>query len=56
MSFWVAATPEIEELPEGCRRGGNHNAYFGGMRMWEDTNVSIERGLSIYPERFRISG
>src|SRR5687768_16732662 len=21
---------EIEELPEGCRRGGNHNAYFGG--------------------------
>ena len=27
---------EIEELPEGCRRGGNHNAYFGGLRMWED--------------------
>ena len=20
----------------GCRRGGNHNAYFGGLRMWED--------------------
>jgi predicted NBD/HSP70 family sugar kinase len=28
---------EIEELPPGCRRGGNHNAYFGGLRMWEDT-------------------
>jgi predicted NBD/HSP70 family sugar kinase len=27
---------EIKELPEGCRRGGNHNAYFGGLRMWED--------------------
>jgi polyphosphate glucokinase len=29
-------TKEIDELPEGCRRGGNHNAYFGGLRMWED--------------------
>jgi len=29
-------TKEIEELPPGCRRGGNHNAYFGGIRMWED--------------------
>jgi polyphosphate glucokinase len=27
---------EITELPSGCRRGGNHNAYFGGLRMWED--------------------
>jgi polyphosphate glucokinase len=27
---------EVKELPEGCRRGGNHNAYFGGLRMWED--------------------
>jgi predicted NBD/HSP70 family sugar kinase len=27
---------KIEALPEGCRRGGNHNAYFGGLRMWED--------------------
>jgi predicted NBD/HSP70 family sugar kinase len=27
---------ELEELPPGCRRGGNHNAYFGGLRMWED--------------------
>jgi polyphosphate glucokinase len=27
---------KLEELPEGCRRGGNHNAYFGGLRMWED--------------------
>ena len=29
-------TKKLEELPEGCRRGGNHNAYFGGLRMWED--------------------
>ena len=27
---------KLEELPEGCRRGSNHNAYFGGLRMWED--------------------
>lgn len=27
---------KLEELPEGCRRGGNHNAYYGGLRMWED--------------------
>jgi polyphosphate glucokinase len=30
---------KIEELPEGCRRGGNHNAYFGGLRMWEDVKA-----------------
>ena len=30
---------KIEELPEGCRRGGNHNAYFGGLRMWEDVKT-----------------
>jgi predicted NBD/HSP70 family sugar kinase len=27
---------ELAELPPGARRGGNHNAYFGGLRMWED--------------------
>jgi polyphosphate glucokinase len=32
-------TKKIEELPEGCRRGGNHNAYFGGLRMWEDVKA-----------------
>lgn len=26
----------MKELPSGCRRGGNHNAYFGGLRMWDD--------------------
>lgn len=30
---------EIEEMPPGCRRGGNHNAYFGGLRMWEDAKM-----------------
>jgi polyphosphate glucokinase len=32
-------TKKLEELPEGCRRGGNHNAYFGGLRMWEDVKA-----------------
>lgn len=27
---------KMDKMPEGCRRGGNHNAYFGGLRMWED--------------------
>ncbi|HLJ09720.1 MAG TPA: hypothetical protein VKU82_00955 [Planctomycetaceae bacterium] len=27
---------ELDDLPEGFRRGGNHNAYFGGLRMWDD--------------------
>jgi predicted NBD/HSP70 family sugar kinase len=31
---------KLDELPEGCRRGGNHNAYFGGLRMWEDVKPS----------------
>jgi polyphosphate glucokinase len=26
----------LEEMPEGCRRGGNEHAYFGGLRLWED--------------------
>lgn len=27
---------KVATLPEGCRRGGNQNAYFGGLRLWED--------------------
>lgn len=27
---------KIEELPEGCRRGGNERAFLGGVRMWDD--------------------
>ncbi|MCC7420818.1 MAG: ROK family protein [Planctomycetaceae bacterium] len=27
---------KLENLPGFCRRGGNQNAYFGGLRMWED--------------------
>ena len=27
---------KLGDLPDGFRRGGNHNAYFGGLRMWED--------------------
>jgi predicted NBD/HSP70 family sugar kinase len=30
---------KVEVLPDGCRRGGNHNAYFGGLRMWEDVKT-----------------
>jgi len=27
---------KLSKVPDQCRRGGNHNAYFGGLRMWED--------------------
>ncbi|MBI2824462.1 MAG: ROK family protein [Planctomycetia bacterium] len=30
----------LKELPEGCRRGGNHNAYFGGLKIWEPERVN----------------
>jgi polyphosphate glucokinase len=38
---------EIKDLPEGCRRGGNHNAYFGGLRMWEDLSEGATPKLAI---------
>jgi hypothetical protein len=48
---------KLDELPEGCRRGGNHNAYFGGLRMWEDTlpaaapaAVADAPALAVFPE------
>jgi predicted NBD/HSP70 family sugar kinase len=41
---------EIKELPEGCRRGGNHNAYFGGLRMWEDVVEKATPTLAVVPK------
>ena len=26
----------LDPLPAGCRRGGNHDAFTGGFRLWED--------------------
>lgn len=42
---------KLEEMPEGCRRGSNHNAYFGGLRMWEDAvPLSAPTALQIASE------
>ena len=41
---------EIKELLEGCRRGGNHNAYFGGLRMWEDHGDTTTPKLAVLPQ------
>ena len=38
---------KLDELPEG----GNHNAYFGGLRMWEDAFQSNAPPLSIFPQK-----
>jgi polyphosphate glucokinase len=27
---------ELDELPPGCRRGANENAFLGGFRLWDD--------------------
>jgi hypothetical protein len=41
---------KIKDLPEGCRRGGNHNAYFGGLRMWDDASKTVTvPTLSVVP-------
>ena len=26
---------ELDELPDGCRRGENANAFLGGFRLWD---------------------
>jgi polyphosphate glucokinase len=31
---------ELDELPEGCRRGENENAFLGGFRLWDPDWVS----------------
>lgn len=41
---------EVKDLPEGCRRGGNHNAYFGGLRMWEDLGDVATPKLAVLPK------
>jgi hypothetical protein len=39
---------KLGDIPDGCRRGGNHNAYFGGLRMWEDATERDSPGLAVY--------
>jgi polyphosphate glucokinase len=29
------AVKELDELPPGCRRGANENAFVGGFRLWD---------------------
>lgn len=39
-------TKKISKLPEGVRRGANHNAFLGGFRLWDEqaTMRSPEEG------------
>jgi hypothetical protein len=30
----------VGDLPDGLRKGGNHNAYFGGLKLWQDAQAS----------------
>lgn len=38
---------KFDVLPDGCRKGGNHNAYFGGLRMWEDGQLVEKPQLAV---------
>ena len=29
------AAEELDELPDGCRRGDNSNTFVGGFRLWQ---------------------
>jgi polyphosphate glucokinase len=31
----------LAELPRGCRRGNNEDAFLGGFRLWEDESIEI---------------
>jgi polyphosphate glucokinase len=31
----------LDELPPGCRRGDNRNAFAGGFRLWGDDAVEV---------------
>jgi predicted NBD/HSP70 family sugar kinase len=46
---------EVKELPDSCRRGGNHNAYFGGLRMWEDLAEGTSSKLQVVPRADTVS-
>jgi polyphosphate glucokinase len=35
---------ELDELPPGCRRGANENAFAGGFRLWEPEWIERTRG------------
>lgn len=41
---------ELKDMPPGCRRGGNHNAYFGGLRMWDDAADAGAPKLAVVPK------
>jgi predicted NBD/HSP70 family sugar kinase len=41
---------KLKDLPEGVRLGSNHNAYFGGLRMWEDAQELEAPQMDVYPK------
>jgi predicted NBD/HSP70 family sugar kinase len=41
---------KLKELPDGIRLGSNQNAYFGGLRMWEDAKELEVPEISVFPK------
>lgn len=43
----------LQQIPDYARKGGNHNAYLGGVRMWEEhrVNRSLVADAVLPPDR-----
>ena len=44
----------LTRMADGFRKGGNHNAYFGGVRMWEQNpweTLELDSGLGRQQKR-----
>jgi polyphosphate glucokinase len=41
---------KLKDLPEEIRLGSNHNAYFGGLRMWEDSAEKEAPEIAVFPK------
>ena len=35
---------KLDELPPACRMGDNRNAFFGGLRLWDNTSKDEKSG------------
>jgi predicted NBD/HSP70 family sugar kinase len=44
-------TKLLKDMPPGCRRGDNFNAFKGGQRVWEPVKADREVGPNANPSR-----
>jgi hypothetical protein len=44
--FGGGLADQVTDMPEGCRIGGNEDAFTGGVRLWEETIEPFDRACS----------